>query len=65
MLCIIYDVYNTVIYAFLRRKKKWVKMHENSRNICVFAFFCVPLCRFLREYARTYMKRNGKIGFYY
>ena len=50
---------------FYGERKKWVKMQENSRNICVFAFFCVPLCRFLREYARTYMKRNGKIGFYY
>ena len=32
---------------------------------CVCHFFVVILRRILREYARVFMRRNDKIGFYY
>ena len=32
---------------------------------CACHFFVVPLHRILREYARVFMKRDDKIGFYY
>ena len=40
-------------------------MKGKRRKICICHFFVVPLRRILREYARMYMKRNGKIGVYY
>ena len=34
-------------------------------NICICQKKAVLLWRILREYARVFMERNGKIGFYY
>ena len=71
---IIYYVYNTremqkeqkkctVKSGIFEYKSK--KMQKKKQNICTIQKKVVILRRILREYARVFMERNGKIGFYY
>ena len=40
-------------------------MQKKNQNICTIQKKVVILRRILRTYARVFMERNGKIGFYY
>ena len=71
---IIYYVYNTgemqkeqkkctVKSGIFEYKSK--KNAEKNQIICTIQKIVVILRRILRIYARVFMERNGKIGFYY
>ena len=59
VLIVIFGCKGTTFFANMQEKEDF------NANICIYKKKVVILRRILREYARVFMKRNGKIGFYY